>query len=334
VSRILVVSSYPPRHCGIGAYAHAQVDRLQAEGNRVTVLSPRDGDGNVRVGFFGGRPFFVAARRGRRYGRIVVHFQPALYYRPRSPLSRVFTSVALLWLVLRHSQTEIVVHEADRPRLWRPDYLLLAAAFRAAPVLLFHTDRERKALERRYRVRVRGRLISHSDAVRIHAPTDRASARRRLGIPLGEAALVAPGFIHPGKGFDRAVVAFRDADAGAGGRLYIVGSVKDPIPTNVAHARLLRELAAHVPGVELVERFVDDEEFDAWIAAADAVVLPYRESWSSGVLARAQAMGTPAVLMKVGGLTEQASPRDVVVSDDEELTKAIAQIASQREALP
>lgn len=332
MSRILVVSSYPPRHCGIGSYARAQVERLRGEGHRVTVLSPRDGAGNVRVNFFSGRPFFAAARRGRAYDRIVVHFQPALYYRPRSPVAKVFASLGLLWLVLRRRQTEIVVHEADNPRLWRPDYLLLAAAFRAAPALLFHTDRERKVLERRYRVRVRGQVVSHIDGVRIQTAVSRTEARRRLGIPEGETTLLSPGFIHPDKGFDRAVRAFRDA--GTATRLYIVGSVKDPLPKNLAHARLLREMAADIPGVELIERFVDDAEFDTWIAAADAVVLPYRRSWSSGVLARTQAVGTPAVVTAVGGLAEQASPRDVVVADDEELTKAIARVAHQEESLP
>lgn len=332
MSRILVVSSYPPRHCGIGAYARAQVERLRAEGHRVTVLSPKDGAGNVRVGFFGGRPFFAAARRGRSYDLIVVHFQPALYYRPRSPVAKVFASLGLLWLVLRRRQTELMVHEADNPRLWRPDYLLLAAAFRAAPSLIFHTDQERKALERKYRVRVRGRVVSHTDGVRIQTSVSRTDARRRLGIPEGETTLLSPGFIHADKGFDRAVRAFRDA--GTATRLYIVGSVKDPLPQNLAHARLLREMAADIPGVELIERFVDDAEFDTWIAAADAVVLPYRRSWSSGVLARTQAVGTPAVVTAVGGLAEQASPRDVVVADDEELTKAIARVAHQREVLP
>jgi glycosyltransferase involved in cell wall biosynthesis len=332
VTRVLVVSSYPPRHCGIGAYARAQVERLRAEGHRVTVLSPPDGDGDLRTGFFGGRPFFAAARKGRGYDRIFVHFQPALYFRPRSPWSKVWTSLGLLWLVLRRRQTEIVMHEADRPRRWRPDYLLLTAAFRAAPMLLFHTDEERKALERRYRVKVRWRLIRHTDGVRVKAPVDRTTARRWLGIPVEDAALVSPGFIHPGKGFDRAAVSFRDA--GADGHLYIVGSVKDPSPKNLAHARLLREMATDVPGVQLIERFVDDHEFDMWIAAADAVILPYRRSWSSGVLARAQAMGIPAVVMRVGGLAEQASSRDVVVADDEELTKAIAHVVSQREAVP
>ena len=37
--RILVVSSYPPRHCGIGAYARDQVHELRAAGHEVTVLT-------------------------------------------------------------------------------------------------------------------------------------------------------------------------------------------------------------------------------------------------------------------------------------------------------
>ena len=53
--RILVVSSYPPRRCGIGAYARDQVARLRSEGHEVTVLSPPDGDGDVKAPFVGGR---------------------------------------------------------------------------------------------------------------------------------------------------------------------------------------------------------------------------------------------------------------------------------------
>ena len=54
MARVLIVSSYPPRHCGIGAYAHAQAGRLRAAGDDVMVLSPPDGDGDVRVWFSGG----------------------------------------------------------------------------------------------------------------------------------------------------------------------------------------------------------------------------------------------------------------------------------------
>lgn len=322
--KILLVSSFPPRPCGIGAYAATQAGRLRADGHAVTVISPPDGTGDLLVPFHGGRPFRLAARRGAGFDRIVVHFQPALYGRRRAPLSALGTSVALLWLVLRRRQTEIVVHEADPPRWWRPDEVLLRLAFRAAPVLLFHTDRERRQLERLYRIRVRSRLLDHRSGISIGAVASRPEARERLGLPADEVVFVAPGFIHADKGFEQAAEAVRRS----GGQLYVVGSVKDPTPGNLATLERLRALA-DVGSVRLIERFVPDDELDAWMAAADAVVLPYRRSWSSGILARAQAIGTPAVVTAVGGLPEQATAADHVVRDDEELVAVLARLAGE-----
>jgi hypothetical protein len=93
-----------------------------------------------------------------------VHFQPALYYRPggRAAVQKVRTSAALLSLVRRRPQTEILVHEADPPVRWRPDYVLLRRVFARAR-LLFHTDAERIALQRSYGLRrVRARLVDHT----------------------------------------------------------------------------------------------------------------------------------------------------------------------------
>lgn len=322
--RILVVSSYPPRRCGVGAYARDQVARLRTEGHEVTVLSPPDGDGDVRVPFMGGRAFLRAARVGGSFERIVVHFQPSLYYRPRRPVSKILTSMALLWLALRRRQLEIVVHEADPPVLWRPDYLLLGLAFRAAHAVSFHTRAEWRGLERDYSVRVRGSVIEH----RVAAARDlsRDQARRSLGLAEDGPILLCAGFLQPSKGFDRAVEAF--AGTNGTGRLYIVGSIRDALPETEAFVRELRQRSDATPGVTFVERFVPDDEFDRWVAAADWVVLPYRRSWSSGVLARAQAIGTPAIISAVGGLAEQAGAQDVVVQGDEGLGRALRAAAA------
>jgi glycosyltransferase involved in cell wall biosynthesis len=322
---VVVVSSYPPRHCGIGAYAAAQVERLREEGHTVTVISPPDGDGEVRVPFLGGAAFRAAERIGRDADRIVVHFQPSLYYRPRAAFSKIATSRTLLRLVRRRRQTEILVHEADPPILWRPDYLILRLAFRDAPILLFHTEREREALERAYRIRVRSRVVPHTEGVLVRGSLSREAARRRLELPPEDRILLTPGFLHPEKGIERGIEAVRGLP---GARLYVVGSVKDRTPRNLDYAARLREMVAAVPEAELVELFPTDEEFDAWIAAADVVVLPYRRSWSSGALARAQAIGVPAIVTAVGGLAEQASPRDVVVKDDQELREAIRRLVA------
>jgi glycosyltransferase involved in cell wall biosynthesis len=329
--RVLVVSSYPPRHCGIGAYARDQVERLRAEGNQVTVLTAADGEGDLTSPLLGGRAFLEAARIGGRFDRIVVHFQPALYYRPRQPVSKVLTSLGLLLLAMVRGRTlDIVVHEADPPKRWRPDYALLRLAFRVAGRISFHTDAERAALERAYRLKVHAELIPHTVAARSHAT--RQEARGRLGLEAsGGPILLCAGFFQPSKGFDRAVDAF-DSSGPNGGRLYIVGSVRDPSAENLAFARSLSDRADAASGVTLIDRFVSDEELDLWMAAADRIVIPYRRSWSSGILARAHALGTPAIVSAVGGLAEQANEHDVVVHDDAELAAAMRAAAAGPEA--
>jgi glycosyltransferase involved in cell wall biosynthesis len=319
VARVLVVSSYPPRHCGIGAYAHTQAERLRAAGDEVAVLSPPDGEGDVRVPFEGGRPFAEAERIGDSFDRIVVHFQPALYYPPRRPIGKILTSWHLVRLVRRRPQTELLIHEADAPVRWRPDYVLLRRAFARAK-LLFHTDAERVRLERAYRVEPRAEIVPHTDGVEVFT-IDRAGARRRLEIDADEPLYLCAGFLHPAKGFERAIEAWNRA--GMPGRLVIVASLRDATPANLAYAEMLREACAGVERLTLVEDYVSDEDFDAWIAAADLFILPYRRSWSSGALARAQRLGTRAAVADVGGLAEQAGPGDVVFRTDDELVELL-----------
>lgn len=321
--RILVVSSYPPRHCGIGTYARDQAARLRAAGHDVTVLTPPDGEGDVRVRFEGAKPFLAAARMASRFDRVIVHFQPALYYRPRAPVSKVLASAGLLWLSLISRRLEILVHEADRPLMWRPDYVLLRLALARAARVSFHTELERSSLERHYGVRVRGAVVRHRvDPARVPS---REEARERLGIAGRAPVFVCAGFIQPSKGFDRALEAFSKVGAGS---LFLVGSVRDRTAGNLAHAEYLRGRCREIAGATFVEGFLDDQEFDQWVASADWLLLPYRRSWSSGVLARGHAVGTPAIVSSVGGLPEQAGPEDLVFQTDEELETRMRQAAA------
>ncbi len=272
--------------------------------------------------FLGGAAFRKAARIGGRFDRIVVHFQPALYYRPRAAPSKVVTSLCLLWLVLRRPRVNLVVHEADRPVRWRPDYVILGLAFRAAGTVSFHT----RAEQSRPGARLPGPGARRADPAP-GSPGGAGGPGRgpgRPGDPDGRRAGVRVPRVPP---------AFEGHRAG-GGRVRRPrregacctwwGRSGTHRPRADAYLRGLRELCERTPGVTLVERWLDDEEFDRWIRAADAVVLPYRRAWSSGVLARAHALGTPAVVADVGGLAEQAGDRDVVVESDADLAAAMA----------
>jgi glycosyltransferase involved in cell wall biosynthesis len=318
-ARVLVVSAYPPRRCGVGAYAAAQVERLRAQGDSVLVLSPPDGDGDLRVPFVGGAALRRAVRIGEGFDRIVVHYETGIWFRPRSPATHVLTAASLAWLAVRRPQLEIYVHEARTPPSpLRPDYALLRLAFSRA-ALRFHSRAERTALERAYRVRVRAALVEHARGVRVHAAMTRPEARTALGLEVKGPLFVCAGFLQPDKAFERAIRAF--AAAGSQGRLVLVGSVRDHTEENLRYAADLRALAERSENVTMHERFVSDEDFDAWVAAADVFVLPYLSAWSSGVLARAQQLGTPAFVSGVGGLNEQAGEHDRVFGTDEELAE-------------
>src|SRR5690606_20462877 len=123
-------------------------------------------------------------------------------------------------------------------------------------------------------------LIAHGADFRPHTQMTRETARASLGIPADDFVFLAIGFIQPSKGFDRAVEAF-DGLAVAGARLDVVGSVRTDDPDIVRHARDLADLADGVDGATLHQGYVSDELFDRWIVAADVVVLPYRNIWSS-----------------------------------------------------
>jgi glycosyltransferase involved in cell wall biosynthesis len=108
-----------------------------------------------------------------------------------------------------------------------------------------------------------------------------------------------------------------------------VGSVRDETPANRAYAADLRALTDGTEDVSMLEDFPSDEDFDAWIGAADRLLLPYTRAWSSGALARARMLGTPAIVSAVGGLVEQIGPEDEVVRSDEELRRAIQRLRSE-----
>ncbi len=141
---------------------------------------------------------------------------------------------------------------------------------------------------------------------------DRAEARRRLGI---DAPLVLfLGLIRPYKGVDVLFDAAPRIVAGTGARIALVGEV---FPDSKAEIdRLMkRPAAAHAI---LVDRYVAEDEMDAWLAACDVVVCPYRKNSGSGIAARAIAARRPVVASRLSGFLPFVSEAtgELVAEDD------------------
>jgi glycosyltransferase involved in cell wall biosynthesis len=310
--RILMVSPYPPLRDGIAAYAVQAVAALRGEGHEVEVLSPGPSAAHHHLDLQGPRGPLALARRVRGYDKVVIQFHPDIFYPvPSTPLRHAQVSLALLVAVRAARSSEVIVHEIDY-RIGRrrgPDGIAARRLWRRVDRVVLHTEGERRDFIEAFGVRPeRTAVVAHGANFVRRTSMTRQAARRSLGIPDEELVFLAIGFIQPHKGFDRAVRAF-DGLGAHGCSLHVVGSVRVDEPEYLVYLAELRGLVEATPGAHLHDQYVSDELFDRWLVAADVVVLPYRNIWSSGVLERALLYERRVIATAVGGLSQQAGER-------------------------
>lgn len=136
----------------------------------------------------------------------------------------------------------------------------------------------------------------------VSEPLSREHARKRLGIQ-GPLVLFL-GLVRRYKGVDLLLDAAPEIVRSTGARIAIVGEV---FPD--ARDTMRRVGSSPVRDRILVEdTYVPEPDMDLWLAACDAVVLPYRAISGSGIASRAIAAHRPMAAATVGGLAECVEP--------------------------
>nr|WP_240188347.1 glycosyltransferase [Nakamurella flavida] len=131
-----------------------------------------------------------------------------------------------------------------------------------------------------------------------------AEAALAAEIPSDEFTFLYFGIIRPYKGVEDLVAAFDllPDDVRNSSRLVLVGETWEnwtaPLDAVV--------ISPNRDRITVVNRYVTDSEVSRHFADADAVVLPYRRSSSSGPLHIAMSAGLPVIVSEVGGLVEAA----------------------------
>ena len=131
----------------------------------------------------------------------------------------------------------------------------------------------------------------------------RAQARTALGLPLDTRLVLYFGFIKPYKGVVHLIDAaprLRARYGPAGVRVLMVGDVYGD--TMTYRQRIAASGAADV--LELIDRFVADDQVEDYFLACDLVVLPYVSATQSGIVQIAYNYDRPVVTTAVGGLPE------------------------------
>jgi glycosyltransferase involved in cell wall biosynthesis len=332
--KVLLVAPYPPARDGIASYAAEAAADLRRRGERVKVVSPGPSAAHHHADLGKAWGVVKLLMLSRRADRTVVHFYPDLFFRGRRRVRFVLHWPWVAGALSLGRNVELVVHEAPYRDLRRARGFRGWAAKKlwrgllSAPEATYvHTEWERREMAASLGLaRERIGLRDHNQAFVRRSRLDRAAARRELGIAEREFCFLCIGFLQHHKGFDRALKAFARIP-GEHLRLDVVGAARMAGPEVENYVAELRALVRSTPRARLHEGYASDHAFDCWLSACDVVVLPYREIWSSGVLARAQLYGRQVIVSDVGGLPDQAGPLAMVVGDDEELHRAMAEVA-------
>jgi glycosyltransferase involved in cell wall biosynthesis/SAM-dependent methyltransferase len=331
--KYLMVSHYTPARDGVAIYAAEIVARLRREGHAVEVVSLEPSAAEHQADFRTNLGLLKVLRLSWRADRTFVNFIPEQFFRSLERRYFIFHWPVFVALLLFGHGVEMVIHEAPYADIGRSTGIkrrVLNAMWRAmvrAPRQTYvHTAWERERLGHALQMRVDSvRILDSGDPITKRTRLGRAEARKMLALDPDRYIYLCIGFLQRHKGFDRAVRALPHILGDV--QLHITGSMRVPAPEIESYVQELRELVRHTPRTFLHEGFLDEATFDRWLVACDAVVLPYRDIYSSGILERAKLWERPAVVTNVGGLGSQADSNTTVVVDDDELLHAMARLA-------
>lgn len=330
--KYLMVSSYAPMKCGIGAYATQMVKKMQNRGDIVKILSPLEGGGNFRTNLKGGFALLKIIKYGYPFQKIIIQYHESFYYDEKKSqnlysLLATHFSFMLIFFIFR-KRIELILHEFPRSYSFKLDYFCEKLKWFFCPRIIFHTQIEVDRFSSSYFLPRRSQyeICEHNRYFIRYCDETQMESRRRLDLSLHSVIFLCIGFIQPHKGFDRALEAFKGTSRKM--EFYIVGTLRVQLSDYIGYLHQLKKTAAQMENTFIVEKFLSDEEFDLWINASDVVVIPYREIWSSGVLARAKLFGKPVIASKTGGVENQIKGCDLLFSEDSELKEIFAQFSS------
>ena len=334
--RALMISSYPPENCGIGAYARQQVAYMRANGYRVDVLAIR-GNGTVSMPLNTPEDLLELKKYKDKYDKIIIQYHASFFYSGMDRHQRIRMHQAFEELFKDNPNIEVVCHEITFPiegsNSKHPDILeenkYKVQKWLAAPHVLFHTQIEQKNFCRNIGIDINSgktELVSPNKYYVKARDITQEQAREELKIPPEQKVFLCIGFIQPHKAYDKVAEAFAKLGHTGVKELYIVGSLRFVSEETKAYLDLLKKYDEENANIHLVSSYVSDEQFDTWLTAADYVFIPYKEIWSSGVLGRSKLLNKACIVRDVGGLREQLSEGDRLFTEYSELPGIISSI--------
>jgi len=207
-------------------------------------------------------------------------------------------------------KTVLTVHNVNTAKRNHTDTALnrltLQVQYRLADHIFVHTEQMKAELLQDYGVR-ESRATVIPFGINNSIPTTAmsgAEARERLGLSKDEKVLLFFGRIAPYKGIEYLITALRElAPRDRKYRLLVAGRPHDS-PKYAGEIADMAEPLVKEGRIVLRAEHVPESEMEMYFKAADALVLPYKQIYQSGVLFLAYSFGLPVLAADVGSLKD------------------------------
>lgn len=237
-----------------------------------------------------------------------IHFH-TLYYlfvAPTSLKAWLRSFRALFWLLtLKFSGITVIwtVHDLQNHDNRNPavDWFFSFCCSRLAQGIILHSERIQQQFMQRFRIPSTQRLhvIPHGHYIE-HYPNQMlpAEARHSLNLKADRLTFLFLGLIRPYKGVPELIAAFQSLST-LPAQLAIAGK-----PASSEIDREIRELVQGKHNIHFWPTYIEDDQIQRYMNAADVVVFPYRRVLTSGSIMLAMSFGRACIAPQQGGIED------------------------------
>ena len=293
--RVGFISTYPPTECGIATYTQYLTDALRRKRTDVYIVSHIGGTGPQVFPAFDYEDPDLAERAFStmiRFTPDVVHVQHefGLYGKDFGvnviPLLIKFRLVGIPVVTTLHT----VYSDPDENHR-----LILQSILMNSNLAIVHEDYQLQTLTRAFPLLDAGRIRVVPHGAREVEPVP--NAKQILGLPEGKKVVLLIGYFRPSKNFELVVDLFpRILERYPDAVLVVAGKIRGK--EHIDYRNMLFRRIENSPvrdHIYLIRGQLPQQVFDTILSSADVVVLPYKLSSQSGILAHCMAFARPVV---------------------------------------
>jgi len=331
--RVGFISTYPPIECGIATYTKYLSDALREKHIDIYVVSHLGGSGPQVFPCFD----YEDGDLAERAFSMMVRFTPdVVHIQHEFNLFGRYEGVSVIPLIIQFRLIGIPVVTTLHTvyaGMTENQMVILKSIFANSERVIIHEPYQeqllRKAMDEDLMAKIR--VIPHG-AREVELVPD---AKKVLGLPQDKKIILLIGYFRPSKNFELAVDIFPEIlELYPDAILVVAGKIRGKEYRDYRNM-LFRKIAdsPRTNSIYLIRGQLPQDVFDTILSAADVVVLPYRISSQSGILAHCLAFGKPIVTSSTEAMKEalKKSGAGLTCDDHSQFVENIAHILSDNE---